>query len=84
MSRSKSVEQAAASLFVLGKTRTASPRQSTSSSRWADLPYLSKQVTLGRNSNFYKLSAQDRERLGGIEFRALKLLLKIVSGTTST
>ncbi|KAK4142524.1 cation transport protein-domain-containing protein [Dichotomopilus funicola] len=80
ISRSKSVDQVAASLFVIGNTRIASPRQSTSSSRWADLPYLSKQVTLGRNSNFYGLSSQDRERLGGVEYRALKLLLKIVSG----
>lgn len=84
MSRSKSIEQAAASLFILGKTRTATPRQSSSIARGADLPYLSKQVTVGRNSNFYKLSVQDRERLGGIEYRALKLLLKIISGTTST
>lgn len=84
MSRTKSIERAAASIFVLGKTSTASPRPSTSSSRWADLPYLSRQVTVGRNSNFQKLTAEDRERLGGIEYRALKLLLKIVSGTTST
>lgn len=39
---------------------------------------------MGRNSQFYNLTAQDRERLGGIEYRALKLLLKIASGTTST
>jgi hypothetical protein len=39
---------------------------------------------VGRNSNFYKLTDADRERLGGIEYRALRLLLKIVSGTTST
>lgn len=84
MSRTKSVEHAAASLFILGKTATPSPKRSISSSRWADLPYLSRQVTIGRNSNFHKLTAEDRERLGGIEYQALKLLLKIVSGTTST
>ncbi|KAL2193248.1 cation transport protein-domain-containing protein [Corynascus similis CBS 632.67] len=80
MSRSKSLEQAATALFVIGNTRTASPRQSIASLHWADLPYLSQQVTVGRNSNFHKLSAEDRERLGGIEYRALKLLLKILSG----
>jgi hypothetical protein len=85
ISRSKSIEHAAASLFVLGKTSPPSPRRSLSTSRGpADLPYLSQQVTVGRNSNFHKLTARDRERLGGIEYRALRLLLKIVSGTTST
>jgi len=84
LSRRKSVEHAAVSLFVLGKTEIGLPRRSISSARGADLPYLSNQVTVGRNSSFHRLSTQDRERLGGIEYRALKLLLKIVSGTTST
>jgi hypothetical protein len=85
ISHTKSFEHAAASLFVLGKTSTSpSPQRSLSSSRWADLPYLSRQATVGRNSNFHRLTVEDRERLGGIEYRALKLLLKIVSGTTST
>ncbi|KAF7586671.1 low affinity potassium transporter [Aspergillus hancockii] len=34
----------------------------------------------GRNSQFHNLSAKDREILGGIEYRSLKLLLKIVVG----
>ncbi|KAK4122740.1 potassium transporter [Parathielavia appendiculata] len=81
ISHSKSIEHVAASLFVLGKTRPPSPRRSHSTSRvGADLPYLSQQVTIGRNSNFKGLTARDRERLGGIEYRALKLLLKIASG----
>lgn len=84
MSRARSIEHAAASIFVLGKTSTPTPRRSRSSSRVADLPYLSREATVGRNSTFKKLTAADRERLGGIEYRALKLLLKIVSGTTST
>ncbi|KAH6849826.1 cation transport protein-domain-containing protein [Chaetomium sp. MPI-CAGE-AT-0009] len=80
MSHSRTVEQAVTSLFVLGQTRTVSPRQSASNPRGADLPYLSREATLGRNSNFHRLTEQDRERLGGIEYRALKLLLKIVTG----
>ncbi|KAK4098197.1 hypothetical protein N658DRAFT_509705 [Parathielavia hyrcaniae] len=82
ISHSKSIEHAAASLFILGKTAPpASARRSHSTTRvGADLPYLSQQVTIGRNSNFKGLTARDRERLGGIEYRALKLLLKIVSG----
>lgn len=43
-----------------------------------EIPFLSKQATIGRNSNFTNLTAQDREELGGIEYRSLKLLLKIV------
>lgn len=44
------------------------------------LPWLSRQVTVGRNSDFRGLSAQDREELGGIEYRSLKILLKILIG----
>jgi hypothetical protein len=44
-----------------------------------NLPNISSQATQGRNSQFYNLTAEDRERLGGIEYRALKLLLKIVT-----
>jgi len=47
------------------------------------LPWLSKEVTIGRNSNFHGLSAQDREELGGIEYRSLKILLKILIGKSS-
>lgn len=42
------------------------------------LPTLSPSVTIGKNSNFTGLNAQDREELGGIEYRSLKLLLKII------
>ncbi|KAJ4306956.1 low affinity potassium transporter [Collariella sp. IMI 366227] len=82
LSHSKSLENAAASLFILGKTSppSPSPKRSISSSRWANLPYLSRQATVGRNSRFHKLTVEDRERLGGIEYCALRLLLKIVSG----
>jgi potassium uptake Trk family protein len=43
-------------------------------------PQLSASVTIGRNSNFSGMNAQDREELGGIEYRSLKLLLKIIVG----
>jgi potassium uptake Trk family protein len=42
------------------------------------LPWLSNQVTVGRNSNFSGLTPQDREELGGVEYRSLKLLLKVI------
>lgn len=83
ISAAKSIERAASSFFAMGGvSRSTSiesqPRQQLAIS---DLPGLSKQVTVGRNSRFYNLTKEDRERLGGIEYRSLKLLLKIVLGT---
>ena len=82
----RSLERAATSAFVLGKRgvpqyydRSASLSKQ-SAVKTSDLPQLSRQVTIGRNSNFYNLTEDDRERLGGIEYRALRLLLKFVSG----
>ncbi|EEU43676.1 uncharacterized protein NECHADRAFT_12230, partial [Fusarium vanettenii 77-13-4] len=43
-----------------------------------EVPYLSWTPTIGRNSQFYKLTSEQRDELGGIEFRALKLLLRIL------
>lgn len=81
----KSIEKVASSAFVLGDARPPRPRsrsrsRSTLRQQSLDLPALSRQVTVGRNSNFYNMSEMDRERLGGIEYRALKLLLKFVFG----
>ncbi|KAI2965125.1 hypothetical protein CBS147323_5947 [Aspergillus niger] len=77
-------ERVASSLFVIGKqpsrAREPSLRPAISLSKDANLPELSVQATLGRNSQFHNLTAADRERLGGIEYRSLRLLLKIVIG----
>ncbi|TGZ79481.1 hypothetical protein EX30DRAFT_333334 [Ascodesmis nigricans] len=45
-----------------------------------EMPYLSYKPTLGRNSNFLDLSDEERDELGGIEYRSLKLLVKILLG----
>ncbi|KAG2418140.1 hypothetical protein HFD88_001241 [Aspergillus terreus] len=78
------LERVASSMFVLGKqhSRSQGPRmsQAISLSKDSNLPGLSTQATLGRNSQFRNLTAEDRERLGGIEYRSLKVLLKIVVG----
>lgn len=78
------LEHVASSVFVVGrqsKTSTGSRLQSTVSlSKDSNLPGLSSQATLGRNSQFYNLTDEDREKLGGIEYRSLKVLLKIVIG----
>jgi hypothetical protein len=39
---------------------------------------LSRHVTIGRNSAFVGLTKKDWERIGGLEYRSLKLLVKIV------
>lgn len=41
-------------------------------------PYLSWQPTIGRNSAFVDLTEDQREELGGIEYRSLKLLAVIL------
>ena len=42
------------------------------------VPYLSWQPTIGRNSAFVDLTEEQREELGGIEYRSLKLLALIL------
>ena len=41
-------------------------------------PYLSYQPTIGRNSFFVNLTEEQREELGGIEYRALKTLALVL------
>lgn len=78
MSTAKSVERVASNLFVLGRLQPMDDRTASANPRLAELPYLSHQVTIGRNSQFHNLTREDKVRLGGIEYRSLKLLLKIV------
>lgn len=42
------------------------------------LPYLSWNATVGRNSNFVNLTEEQRDELGGIEYRALKTLALVL------
>jgi potassium uptake Trk family protein len=42
------------------------------------MPYLSYQPTIGRNSQFVDLTDEQRDELGGIEYRSLKLLQRIL------
>ncbi|KAJ9302666.1 hypothetical protein DTO271G3_40 [Paecilomyces variotii] len=42
------------------------------------IPYLSWNATIGRNSNFVDLTEEQRNELGGIEYRALKTLAVIL------
>jgi len=54
--------------------RTALSRDKTDG-----MPYLSWEPTVGRNSQFVDLTEEQREELGGIEYRALKTLALVVS-----
>lgn len=79
------VASVATSIFVIGSERQPRHRRPSVTSQQPELndrPFLSSQATLGRNSRFHNLTSADRAALGGIEYRALKLLLKIVSGTS--
>lgn len=49
-------------------------------SRQRTTNYLSWEPTIGRNSNFVHLTEEQKEELGGVEYRSTKLLIKIVVG----
>ncbi|KAJ4314156.1 hypothetical protein N0V84_009039 [Fusarium piperis] len=74
------VATVASSMFVIGGVRDPRRERLATAPTMAagDFPQLSREVTVGRNSMFHNLSSQDREELGGIEYRSLKLLLKII------
>ncbi|KAK2793896.1 low affinity potassium transporter [Onygenales sp. PD_12] len=84
LSHAVSIERAATNAFVLGndsrkRSRSASGRRDSSSTRRAlEMPYLSYDPLMGRNSKFLDLTDEQRDELGGIEYRSLKLLAKIV------
>ena len=60
------------------------PSISSSGPRPSTIPGLSSGVVVGRNSRLYNLTTEDKERLGGIEYRSLRLLLKAVTGKSCT
>ncbi|KAI9744284.1 MAG: low affinity potassium transporter [Claussenomyces sp. TS43310] len=53
-------------------------RQVLSREKAEEMPYFSWEATVGRNSAFVDLSEQQREELGGIEYRSLKSLALIL------
>lgn len=57
----------------------ASIRSAFSSRTQEAMPYLSWEATVGRNSAFVDLSEDQREELGGIEYRSLKSLALILT-----
>lgn len=75
-----SLDRIAASIFVVGDISCTPRTRSPARNAPVNLPSLPSHVTIGSNSNFYNLNSEDRENLGGIEFRSLKLLLKFIIG----
>ncbi|KAE8140841.1 cation transport protein-domain-containing protein [Aspergillus pseudotamarii] len=77
------LERIASRMFTMDPTPSHSQLAETLPrmplSKDLDLPSLSSKATVGRNSQFHNLTERDRELLGGIEYRSLKLLLKIVT-----
>lgn len=76
------LDRVASSGFVIG-TRERNKRQMSNRdhpTQQQRISTLSKAATEGRNSMFHNLSAEDRDILGGIEHRALKLVLKATVG----
>lgn len=62
--------------ITIPRTETISGHQTDQEGR--DVPYISFAATVGRNSNFQDLTEEQREELGGAEYRALKILWWIV------
>lgn len=86
MSKATSIEKVASSIFVIGSCTGPERNLSARNSREIgktnlNLLGMSSHATVGRNSQFFSLLPEDREQLGGIEYRALKLLLKICIGS---
>ncbi|EAW10777.1 putative potassium uptake transporter [Aspergillus clavatus NRRL 1] len=78
------LERIASTMSALGaypsRSQERQVKRTVSLSKDPELTGLSSQASLGRNSRFYDLTTEDRERLGGIEYRSLRLLLKISLG----
>jgi potassium uptake Trk family protein len=79
----KTPQQSTNNLHITpSKRRQTFENLRTAFSREADegTPYLSWEPTLGRNSQFPDLTEEQREELGGIEYRSLKTLALVLIG----
>ncbi|TQV99494.1 trk family potassium uptake protein [Cordyceps javanica] len=63
--------------WTLERIRSALHRDSA---KIDDMPYLSYTPTMARNSNFVGLTLEQREELGGIEYRSLRTLAFVLLG----
>ncbi|KAF2176036.1 potassium transport protein TRK1/TRK2 [Zopfia rhizophila CBS 207.26] len=72
--RPKEHDSTTLTLHRRARSRTFASLISSRSQERDPMPYLSWTPTIGRNSAFVDLSEEQREELGGIEYRALKTL----------
>lgn len=63
---------------TMPRTNTIAGRDSIHSGDGNQVPYISFSAVVGRNSNFKGLTEDQMDELGGVEYRALKLLFWIV------
>lgn len=81
---SKATNEISPSTHVPRRSATFSSMGTHSMTGRDPIPYLSWEPTVGRNSAFVDLTEEQREELGGIEYRSLKTLAVIlVSMSTS-
>ncbi|OWZ79653.1 potassium ion transporter [Cryptococcus neoformans Tu401-1] len=66
--------------FTVPRTNTMSGRSTGQGTESKDAPYISFSATIGRNSRFEGLTTEQMDELGGVEYRALRVLLYIVVG----
>ena len=69
--------------FPRARSGTISSMRHWASTENEATPYLSWQPTIGRNSAFVDLTEEQREELGGIEYRSLKTLAVVLVCETS-
>lgn len=62
------------------RRRDESPSSRRSTQTQMTLPYFTFNPTIGRNSLFLGLTEEQREELGGVEYRAVKVLLLVLVG----
>lgn len=70
--RTNTIERTITTAFR--RRRDSSPGGRSANVREMTLPYISFQPTIGRNSAFVSLNKEQREELGGIEYRATRTL----------
>ncbi|WVQ71233.1 hypothetical protein IAR50_000758 [Cryptococcus sp. DSM 104548] len=69
--------------FTMPRTNTYSGKSTMTGNGMAEgkeVPYISFAATVGRNSRFQGLTKEQMDELGGVEYRALRVLLHIVVG----
>ena len=68
--------------LTMPRTNTISGRGTISgeTAQGKEVPYISFSAVVGRNSRFTALTDEQKDELGGVEYRALRVLLYIVIG----